>query len=60
MSHQLSSLTDLEGNDEFLARHIGPPAHEQAVMLDAIGAPSLHALVAQTVPASILLPTRST
>ena len=55
MSHQLSSLTDLEGNDEFLARHIGPPAHEQAAMLDAIGAPSLDALVAQTVPASILL-----
>ena len=54
MSHQ-QSLTDLEGTDEFLARHIGPSPAEQAVMLDAIGAPSLEALITETVPASIRL-----
>ena len=49
------SLTELEGTDEFIARHIGPMPAEQAVMLDAIGATSLDALIAETVPASILL-----
>ena len=49
------SLTELEGTDEFIARHIGPMPAEQAVMLEAIGATSLNALIAETVPASILL-----
>ena len=49
------SLTELEGNDEFIGRHIGPSPAEQAVMLDAVGAPSLAALIDQTVPASIRL-----
>jgi glycine dehydrogenase len=49
------SLTELEGTDEFIARHIGPMPAEQAVMLDAIGAASLDALISETVPASILL-----
>ena len=52
---QHQSLTDLEGTDEFIGRHIGPSQAEQAVMLDAIGAPSLDALIEQTVPASIRL-----
>ena len=38
----------------FARRHIGPDASEAAAMLAAIGAPSLDALIAQTVPASIL------
>ncbi len=51
------SLTELEGTDEFIARHIGPMPAEQDVMLDAIGAASLDALISETVPASILLDT---
>ncbi len=38
----------------FSRRHIGPDAGETAAMLDAIGAPDLASLIAQTVPASIL------
>ena len=49
------SLTELEGTDEFIARHIGPMPAEQDVMLEAIGAASLDALISETVPASILL-----
>ncbi|MBK6972735.1 MAG: aminomethyl-transferring glycine dehydrogenase [Sterolibacteriaceae bacterium] len=45
----------LEQNDAFVARHIGPSTPEIAEMLAAIGAPSLDALIAQTVPASIRL-----
>ena len=52
---QHQSLTELEGTDEFIGRHIGPSPAEQAVMLDAVGAPSLAALIDQTVPASIRL-----
>ncbi len=50
------SLLDLEQGDEFLARHIGPNAHEMAAMLAAIGADSLDQLIEQTVPAAIRLP----
>ena len=39
----------------FLARHIGPDADEQARMLADLGLDSLDALVAQVVPADILL-----
>jgi glycine dehydrogenase len=50
------SLQALEQRDEFIHRHIGPCAAETAGMLAAIGADSLDALIAQTVPAAIRLP----
>ena len=34
-------------------RHIGPSASEIAEMLEVVGAESLHALIDETVPASI-------
>jgi glycine dehydrogenase len=52
-SHQI--LTELEGAEEFIGRHIGPMPAEQDVMLEAIGAASLGALISETVPASIVL-----
>ena len=48
-------LALLEQHDAFAGRHIGPAAAEIAEMLAAIGAPTLDALIAQTVPASIRL-----
>ena len=47
------ALADLFGADDFVGRHIGPTADEQAHMLRTIGAASLDALLAETVPASI-------
>jgi glycine dehydrogenase len=47
-------LAELQNNDEFVGRHIGPNANEVARMLETIGAPSIQALIEQTVPASIL------
>ena len=49
-------LSALEQRDEFIHRHIGPNADETAAMLAALGAPSLDALIDQTVPAAIRLP----
>ncbi|MDO5057433.1 MAG: aminomethyl-transferring glycine dehydrogenase [Lautropia sp.] len=50
-------LAALLANDktDFVARHIGPDAADEAAMLAQVGAPSLDALVAETVPANILL-----
>ena len=53
---QTLPLTVLEQRDEFISRHIGPSAKDQATMLAAVGAPSLDELIAQTVPAAIRLP----
>lgn len=53
---QTLPLTTLEQRDEFIARHIGPSADDMITMLDAIGAPSLDALIGQTVPQAIRLP----
>ncbi len=50
------SLSALEQNDEFVARHIGPCPDEIAAMLATLGAASLDELIAQTVPAAIRLP----
>lgn len=50
-----SSLKSLLGRDEFIARHIGPDATEQAKMLSTIGADSLDELIEKTVPAAIHL-----
>ena len=47
-------LKELEFNDEFVGRHIGPKQREVASMLEVIGAPSIQALIEKTVPASIL------
>jgi glycine dehydrogenase len=49
----LPSLAELENTAEFTARHIGPDAAEQALMLSAIGAASRAALIEAIVPASI-------
>ena len=54
-THTRSSLTALEAADDFQRRHIGPGADDTQHMLDAVGAPSLDALIQQTVPGSILL-----
>ncbi len=56
MTSSALTLTDLEQQDEFIARHLGPCPTEQAAMLAAIGAGSLDELIAQTVPAAIRLP----
>lgn len=50
-----ASLRDLEGADEFTHRHIGPDAGDTERMLDVVGAASLDALIAETVPDSIRL-----
>ena len=39
--------------DHFVDRHIGPDAREEAEMLRVLGAPSLDALIAETIPADI-------
>ncbi len=46
----------LEHPDKFVQRHVGPSSKDTEAMLAAIGAPSLDALVAETVPESIRLP----
>lgn len=42
-------------SDQFFSRHNGPNAHDVAAMLQKINAPSLDALIDQTVPAAIRL-----
>ena len=49
-------LSALEQRDEFVGRHIGPSFDDIPAMLEAIGAPTLDALIEQTVPAAIRLP----
>ena len=46
-------LAALEQRDEFIARHLGPSDADVAEMLAAIDAPSLDALIDETVPAAI-------
>ncbi|MEZ4367328.1 MAG: aminomethyl-transferring glycine dehydrogenase [Kofleriaceae bacterium] len=48
-------MTTTDRPGEFSNRHIGPRAAEEAAMLAALGYPSLDALTADTVPASIAL-----
>ena len=48
------SLDDLlPGQDSFARRHIGTRPEEERAMLDALGVPSLEALITQTVPENI-------
>ncbi len=48
-------LHSLSTQNEFVARHNGPDKREQSTMLKTVNAESLHALIAQTVPAQIRL-----
>ena len=50
-------LSALEQHDEFIGRHLGHEAGKTAAKLATIGAGSLDQLIAETVPASIRLPT---
>src|ERR1035437_4996847 len=47
------TLADLENSSEFIARHIGVDAADEAVMLKAVGAGSRRALIETIVPLSI-------
>ncbi len=47
-------LRELDPHTDFIPRHIGPAAADQAKMLSAIGVTDLHALVQEVVPPSIL------
>src|SRR5262245_29390917 len=48
-------MIDLHHPDRFVTRHLGPRNEELAAMLATVNAPSLDALIAQTVPESIRL-----
>ncbi len=50
------TLSQLEHSEAFIDRHIGPTPEQQKQMLEAVGATSLDALIAQIVPADIQLP----
>jgi len=50
-----SCIRDLLGNDEFIARHIGPDEVEQESMLNTIGMDSLEHLIEKTIPQAIRL-----
>jgi glycine dehydrogenase len=48
-----STLSELENASEFIARHIGVDAADEALMLQAVGAASRAALINEIVPSSI-------
>ncbi len=48
-------MSSLDASDWFARRHIGPSPDERAEMLEAVGAPSLDALMDEAIPASIRL-----
>jgi len=50
------SLTQLEQNEIFIRRHIGPSEDEQLEMCKTLGVSSVKELIDQTVPGSIRLP----
>ena len=50
------TLSQLEHQDEFITRHIGPSTKQQNDMLQAIGTDSLTSLISSIVPADIQLP----
>ena len=49
------SLTQLEQNEDFIRRHIGPSAEQTTAMLKEIGANSVDALIDEIVPIDIRL-----
>ena len=55
MTDTRRSLDDLEQSDDFIRRHIGPSAADQADMLAALGLHSIEQLVDKVVPAGIRL-----
>ncbi len=48
------TLAELFDDGEFVRRHVGPTDAERELMLAVVGASDLDALLADTVPASIL------
>jgi len=48
-------MSSLDASDWFRRRHIGPSADECVQMLEAVGAPTLEALMDEAIPASIRL-----
>jgi glycine dehydrogenase len=50
-------MSSLDASDWFARRHIGPSPDERDAMLQAVGAPSLDALIDEAIPASIRLHT---
>ncbi|MFA5677320.1 MAG: aminomethyl-transferring glycine dehydrogenase [Pseudomonas sp.] len=56
MSHP-RSLVELEQQDAFIQRHIGPDAEQQQSMLDSLGLAALEQLIDQAVPQGIRLTT---
>ena len=53
MTTEIRPLDALDAPDDFAARHIGPTPREIGAMLETIGVPTIEALLARTVPASI-------
>ncbi len=49
------ALADLVQHDAFIRRHLGPSQAEQAAQLELLGLESLEQLIAETVPADILM-----
>jgi glycine dehydrogenase len=50
-------MSPLDASDWFARRHIGPSADERTAMLQAVGAPTLDALMDEVIPSSIRLTT---
>ena len=48
-------MSSLDASDWFARRHIGPSPDERVEMLEAVGAPTLDALMDEAIPASIRL-----
>jgi glycine dehydrogenase len=48
-----AALFELENNDAFIGRHIGPNASQTAAMLEVLGVSTLDELIAKTVPDAI-------
>jgi len=57
MKQQRPTLSELEGHDEFIQRHIGPNSADQQAMLAQLGLSSLDELIDRVVPADIRLQT---
>lgn len=49
------ALSELAAQDDFICRHNGPGSSDNAIMLNAIGEPSIDALLDHTIPADIRL-----
>ncbi|HSH41987.1 MAG TPA: aminomethyl-transferring glycine dehydrogenase [Arenicellales bacterium] len=54
MSSQQETLSELEADNEFMSRHVGPRPDEQQEMLNVLGLESLDELVEQVIPGDIL------